>query len=98
MSTAQPPELSPADRLASVVSPLAGVNPRSLDAIMAEDVAKLSEGEFDQVIEHMRGLRKTWAENESKKASAEGAAPKAKAGAKPKVARGTVKIDLSELF
>lgn len=87
--------LEGAAALAAVESPLAGVNPRSLDALMAEDPAKLSEGEFDQIIAKMRALRVEWLKSEAAKADKP---PRAAAGAKPKAAKGTVNINLDDLL
>lgn len=84
------------EALAAVESPLAGVNPRSLDALMAEDVAKLSEPEFDQVVLAMRKLRKAWAENEGVKAAAEAAGVKAPRQARAKGPK--VSVNLNDLF
>lgn len=83
-----------AKALASIESPLAGVNPRSLDALMAEDPAKLAPGEFDQIISAMRKLREGWIASEQKK-DAEG--PKA-ASTRPRAAKGTVNISLDDLL
>lgn len=92
---AKPTHAIGTEAMATIISPLAGVNPRSLDALMAEDPAKLSEGEFDQIIAEMRKMRKIWAENESKKDSAEAKAPKAP---KPPRGKGTLSIDLDDLL
>ena len=87
------------EALASIESPLAGVSPRSLDALMAEDPAKLSEADFDSVISAMRALRAGWQANEAKK-DAEGPKPKAapRAKAAPRSTTGKINIDLDTLF
>jgi hypothetical protein len=87
------------EALASIESPLAGVNPRSLDALMAEDPAKLQDADFDQVISAMRALRAGWQANEQKK-DLEGPKPKAapRAKAAPRSTTGKVSINLDELF
>lgn len=96
MSEAKPP-VDGAEAMASIISPLAGVNPRSLDALMAEDVAKLTDGEFDQIITEQRRLRRVWSENESKKASlAESGEAKPPRTRTPS-AKGTVNINLDDL-
>lgn len=84
------------EAVAATASPLAGVNPRSLDALMAEDPAKLQDADFDRIIEAQRALRRTWAENEAKKEAkppADPNAPKAPRARGPKVS-----IDLDTLF
>lgn len=88
-------ENKPPPSLEQIESPLAGVNPRSLDALMAEDVGKLSEGEFDRIILELRKQRAGWIENEKLK-DAKG--PKAPRAAKGPKAPGTVSVDLNDLF
>lgn len=95
--TEAPPILG-TEALASIESPLAGVNPRSLDALMAEDVAKLSEPEFEQVVTAMRRLRAEWAANEGRKAAAEDAGLPVPLRTRAKRTPGTVNIDLKDLF
>lgn len=93
--------LEGAEAMEAVVSPLAGVNPRSLDALMSEDVAKLQEPEFDQVIDAMRKMRQAYVESEARKDEAKATAPPGarSSGPKtPKASKGTVNINLDELL
>lgn len=86
-------------RLEMVEHGLAGVDPRSLDALMAEDVGKLTEEEFLRVIAELRKARATWQTNEAaREAKPRGAAAGPKPAKAPKGAKGTVDINLGELF
>lgn len=95
---AEAPPILDTEALAAIESPLAGVNPRSLDALMAEDVAKLSEPEFEQVVTAMRRLRAEWAQNEGRKAAAEDSGQPTPPRTRAKRTPGTININLDELF
>lgn len=86
--------------LASIESPLAGVNPRSLDALMAEDVAKLSDPEFDRICLELRRQRQVWEANDQAKAKQieAGAAAKAKGAARAPKTKGTIVVNLEDIL
>lgn len=101
--SSSPAEISPRTRpdgFESVKTPLSGVNPRSLDALMAEDVAKLSDGEFDQICLELRRQRAVWEQNEAGKARQEAAGQAAKAAGAKRAPRpkGTVDISLEDIL
>lgn len=83
-----------------VKSPLGGVNPRSLDALMAEDVAKLSDAEFDNVCIELRRQRQVWESNEQGKAAQAkaGVEAKTKGALRAPKSKGTVSINLDDLL
>lgn len=64
------------DEIQKIASPLSGVDPRSLDAIMASDVELLSDGEIDMIVAELQSKRKIWAENEAAGRSQRGKAEK----------------------
>lgn len=86
------PEGAGQEEIRKIENPLAGVNPKSLDAIMAEDVELISDQDVDRIVEEHQRARALWAQNE------------AEAQAKPKGTRGTsttkgtvTKINLDDL-
>lgn len=94
------PPLGSAERMASVKSPLSGLDPRSLDAIMQEDITRISDQEFDRVIAELRAKRKVFMANEAA-ADAAGAtrrgAGKPAAPKGPKAPKGSVNITMDDL-
>lgn len=79
------------EAIASITSPLAGVNPRSLDALMAEDVELLSDRDVDQIVAELQRQRAGWAASEALN-QAKPRRGSAKASSGPKVA-----VSLEEL-
>jgi len=71
-----------------ITSPLLGVDPRSLDALMSEDVELLSDQDVDRIVAELQRQRAIWAQSE------------ALAQAKPKrsaASKGTLNVDLGDL-
>lgn len=77
------------EAIALIKSPLSGVDPRSLDALMSADVETLSDPDVDAIVAELRRVRAQWALDE-----AAGKVPRAKAASK----KGTItQIDLKDL-
>lgn len=82
------------EAIRAVVSPLAGVDPRSLDALMAEDVELLTNVDVDRIVEELRAQRAAWARNEEATALKKAAGPRAKS---PRVKGTITDLDLTDL-
>lgn len=86
-NTIQP---SGANNFSAVQSPLSkGINPKSLDELMAQDVESMTDRDVDRIVALLRAQRAGWLENEAK------AKPKAKA--KSAAEQGTAKPSLADL-
>lgn len=77
-------------KIESPLSAAAGiVDPRSLDALMAEDVERLTDPDVDRIVSELRRQREIWARNEA----AQQAKPKGRAGA----SKGNISVDLNDI-
>lgn len=85
-----------APSLEQIKSPLAGVDPRSLDAVMSMDVESMSESDVERVCQELRRMRQVWADNEARSA-ASALLPKPTGPRGKSKAKGTATPDLKDL-
>lgn len=81
------------EAIREIKSPLAGVDSRSLDALMAEDVEALADADVDRIVAELRRVRAEWEKSEVIKQNA----PKGRAKADPQAKAAAAKLTLDDL-
>lgn len=75
------------EEIRKIVNPLLSVDPRSLDALMAEDVELLKDEDADRIVAELQRQRAQWMQNEAI------AAAKPKRGARGSSEKISVNLD-----